>query len=171
MTASPEDIFVREVLAQYELVARHAARSSHVHAAEFANAAAELEHSYARDGARVFIGHPNYPNLSSREIDEERAKSWAKVDALKAKEESCASNARAWLRIRTHLLAALVAEGGEQLYELGEVPPTERQPRAGDRRRALGLADEEDEREPVRLDKVAMVEAAERNGLMQEDTP
>jgi hypothetical protein len=170
MTASAEDIAVRELLAQQELAARVGAKDWQRVADASADEARALTAALTRDPSLAFVGHPAYPNLTPEQIEQARAAAWAKVDALTDEGERCAAMARAWLRVRVRHLAALQAEGGEQLYELGEVPPTERQPRVGDRRRALGLTDEpEDEREPVRLDKAAMVEAATRNGIMRED--
>jgi hypothetical protein len=144
MTASPEEIAVRELLAQYELAARVGAKDWQRAADASADEARALEASLVRNPGRAFEGHPAYPNLSPEQIEEARARAWGEVTRAEGERLYAEMMARAYLRVRTYALAALAAEGGEQLYELGEVPPTERQPRVGDRRRALGLTDESD---------------------------
>lgn len=136
-----ESEFVRAVLAQWELAARIAARDASV-ASE-----ADKEH-LVRQGYPLGAC-PNQPPTRDE------------IEAIIARTDTAIANgdtiAQAWLRIRTHLLAALVAEGGEQIYEQGEVPPTVRQPR-------------HNEREPMKLPPIDMVtQAARDNGLLHEE--
>jgi hypothetical protein len=137
-----ESEFVRGILAQWELAARLAAHDAAM------NAQADRDH-WARHGY-PFASCPNQPPTRDE------------VQAIIARTDTAIENgdkiARAWLRIRTHILAALVAEGGMQLDEPGEVPPTVRQPR-------------QDEREPIKLPPIEVVtQLARDNGLLQEST-
>jgi hypothetical protein len=138
VSAIDESEFVRGILAQWELAARLAAHDA------MASAQADKDH-LVRQGYPL-DACPNQPPTR-----DEIAAIIAKTDTIIANGETIA---RAWLRIRTHILAALVAEGGEQLYEQGEVPPTVRRPRI-------------DEREPMTLPPIEVVtDAARDNGLL-----
>jgi hypothetical protein len=130
--------FVRGILGQWELAARLAARDA------MANFQADKEH-FVRQGY-PFAACPNQPPTR-----DEIAAIIARTDTIIANGETIAA---AWLRIRTHILTALVAEGGEQLYEQGEVPPTVRRHRL-------------DEREPMTLPPIDVItQAARDNGLL-----
>lgn len=136
-----ESEFVRGILAQRELASRIAARDA------MAQAQSDRDH-WARHGY-PFASCPNQPPTRDE------------VQAIIARTDTAIENgekiARAWLRIRTHDLAALQAEGGMQLDEPGEVPPTVRQHR-------------QDEREPIRLPPIEVVtQLARDNGILQED--
>lgn len=135
-----ESEFVRAVLAQWELAARIAARYA------MANVQADKDH-LVRQGYPL-DACPNQPPTR-----EEIAAIIARTDTAIANGDTIA---QAWLRIRTHMLATLRAEGGEQIYEQGEIPPTVRQPR-------------QDEREPMKLPPIEVVtQLARDNGLLQE---
>lgn len=136
-----ESEFVRGILAQWELAARLAAHDATM------NARADRDH-WTRHGY-PFASCPNQPPTRDE------------VQAIIARTDTAIENgdkiARAWLRIRTHILAALVAEGGVQLDEPGDVPPTVRQRHPY-------------EREPVALPSIEVVERLARdNGIFQED--
>ena len=136
-----ESEFVRGILSQWELAARLAARDA------MANFQADKDH-LVRQGYPL-AACPNQPPTR-----DEIAAIIARTDTSIANGETMA---RAWLRIRTHILAALVAEGGEQLDEPGGVPPTVRQHR-------------QDEREPMVLPSLDVVtQAARDNGIFQEE--
>jgi hypothetical protein len=136
-----ESAFVRGILGQWELASRLAARDA------MANVQADKDH-LVRQGY-PFDACPNQPPTRDE------------IEAIIARTDTTIENgetiARAFLRIRAHILAALVAEGGEQLDEPREAPSTVRQPRI-------------DEREPMKLPSIEVVtEAARDNGLFQED--
>jgi hypothetical protein len=83
------------------------------------------------------------------------------IEAMIARTDTTIANgeviARAWLRIRTHILAALATEGGEQIYDQGEAAPTVRRPRL-------------DERDLLRLPPIEVVtQLARVHGLYQEE--
>jgi hypothetical protein len=137
-----ESEFVRGILGQWELAARLAARDA------MANVQSDKDH-LVRQGY-PFDACPNQPPTRDE------------IEAMIARTDTTIANgetiARVWLRIRAHILAALVAEGGEQLYEQGEVPPTARQPRL-------------DERDPMKLPPIEVVtEVAREHGILQEET-
>ena len=139
--AIDESEFVRGILGQWELAARLAAHDAMV------NHQADKDH-LVRQGYPL-DACPNQPPT------------WNEIVAIKERTDTIIANgetiARAWLRIRTHILAALQAEGGEQLDEPNEVPPTVRQSR-------------QDERELMTLPPIEVVEQAARdNGLLQEE--
>lgn len=134
--------FIRGILGQWELAARLAARDAMV------NVQADKDH-LVRQG---------YPFDACPEQPPTREQIEAIVAARDATIENGEKIARAWLHIRTHILAALAAEGGEQIYEQGEVPPTVRQPR-------------QDEREPMALPPIEVVtQAAREHGILQEES-
>lgn len=136
-----ESEFVRGILGQWELAARLAASDATM--------------SVESDGYHLV--RQGYPLDSCPEQPPTREQIEAIIKRTDTAIENGKTIARAWLRIRTHILAALVAEGGEQLDEPGEVPPTVRQHR-------------QDERKPMTLPPIEVVmQAARDNGLLQED--
>lgn len=136
-----ESEFVCGILGQWELATRLAA----------SDATANVE----SDGYHLV--RQGYPLDSCPEQPPTREQIEAIIKRTDTAIENGKTIARAWLRIRTHILAALVAEGGVQLDEPGEVPPTVRQPR-------------QDEREPIKLPSIEVVERLARdNGIFQED--
>ena len=137
-----ESEFVCGILGQWELAARLAA----------SDATSNVE----SDGYHLV--RQGYPLESCPEQPPTREQIEAIIKRTDTEIENGKTIARAWLRIRTHILAALQAEGGEQLLEPGEVPPTVRRPR-------------HDEREPIALPSIEVVEQVARdNGIFQEDT-
>ena len=137
-----ESKFVCGILGQWELAARLAASDATM--------------SVESDGYHLV--RQGYPLDSCPEQPPTREQIEAIIKRTDTAIENGKTIARAWLRIRTHILAALVAEGGEQLDEPGEVPPTVRQ-------------SHQDEREPMTLPPIEVVtDAAREHGLLQEDS-
>lgn len=83
---------------------------------------------------------------------------WARVDEGRTRADAL----RLVSRVLRRVLRVL---GGEPIYDREAPPETVRQTRVG----MFAEEVQAGEREPVRLDKGVMVEAAERHGLMQEE--